>query len=68
MNKNKKILNVFYLDKEKDIVVTLYKTSTSKILYKIETPNHNTGNLITSIAKMCNLAIEKDEKIIPKNC
>lgn len=61
MNKNKKVLNVFYLDKEKDIVVTLYKTDTSKVLYKIETPNHNTGNLITSIAKMCNLAIEKDE-------
>ncbi len=61
MNKSKKILNVFYLDKEKDIVVTLYKTNTEKVLYKIETPNHNTGNLITSIAKMCNLAIEKDE-------
>ena len=61
MNKSKKILNVFYLDKEKDIVVTLYKTNTSKVLYRIETPNHNTGNLITSIAKMCNLAIEKDE-------
>lgn len=61
MKIDKKILNVFYLDKEKDIVVTLYKTNTSKVLYRIETPNHNTGNLITSIAKMCNLAIEKDE-------
>ena len=52
----------FYLDKEKDIVVNLYKEKEDELLYVLETPNHNTGNLITNLAKICNLEISKNEK------
>ena len=41
----------FYLDKERDIVVNLYKTDEDELSYIIETPNHSTGNLITNSAK-----------------
>lgn len=53
--------NKFYLDIEKDIVVKLYKTNDDELMYILETPNHGTGNLITNIAKICNLEIEKNE-------
>ena len=55
------MLSKFYLDKEKDIIVNLYKTKNDEIAYKLETPNHNTGNLITNLAKICNVETEKDE-------
>lgn len=61
-----KYLNKFYLDKEKDIRVNLYKGE-DEIIYTIETPNHHTGNLITSLAKVCNketIKNENDMKII----
>ena len=45
------LLNRFYLDKEKDIIVNLKKTDADEITYILETPNHNTGNLITNLAK-----------------
>ena len=32
----------FYLDKEKDIVVNLYKANDDELIYIIETPNHGT--------------------------
>lgn len=51
----------FYLDKEKDIVVNLYKENEDELLYVLETPNHNTGNLITNLAKLCDLETEKNE-------
>lgn len=51
----------FYLDKEKDIVVNLYKEKEDELLYVLETPNHNTGNLITNLAKLCNLETVKNE-------
>ena len=46
------LLNRFYLDKEKDIIVNLYKINKDEIKYILETPNHNTGNLITNLAKL----------------
>ena len=59
---NSKIINKFYLDKEKDIIVNLYKTSEDELTYILETPNHGTGNLITNLAKICNLKTTKNEK------
>lgn len=50
-----------YLDKERDIVVNLYKTSENELTFILETPNHNTGNLITNLAKICDEEITKDE-------
>lgn len=52
----------FYLDKEHDIIVNLYKENEDGLTYIIETPNHKTGNLITNLAKICNLPISKNEK------
>ena len=51
----------FFLDKEKDIIVNLYKENDDELTYIIETPNHKTGNLITNLAKICNVETEKDE-------
>lgn len=55
------MLNKFYLDKEKDIIVNLYKNREDEITYILETPNHNTGNLITNLAKICRLETIKNE-------
>ena len=57
----KKLINRFYLDKEKDIIVNLYKENQDEIIYVLETPNHNTGNLITNLAKLCNVETVKNE-------
>lgn len=54
-------INCFYLDKEKDIIVNLYKTGEDEITYVLETPHHNTGNLITNLAKICNVETIKNE-------
>lgn len=59
--KKKNFIDCFYLDKEKDIIVNLYQTGEDEITYVLETPNHNTGNLITNLAKICNVQTEKDE-------
>ena len=59
-----KTINKFYLDKEKDIIVNLYKTSEDELTYILETPNHGTGNLITNLAKICGLKTTKNEKDI----
>jgi len=56
------LLNKFYLDKEKDIIVNIYKVNPDEVLYVLETPNHNTGNLITNLAKLCNVETAKNEK------
>lgn len=54
--------NKFYLDKEKDVQVYLYKTENiDELEYVIRTPNHHTGNLITNLAKICGLETIKDE-------
>ena len=43
----------FYLDKEKDIVVRLFRSENQdELCYVLETPNHHTGNLITNLAKV----------------
>ena len=63
----KKLFQKFYLDKEKDIIVNLYKEKEDELEYILETPNHNTGNLITNLARICNLKTTKnseDKKII----
>ena len=56
------MLNKFYLDKEKDIIVNLKKSKEDELTYILETPNHNTGNLITNLAKICGLETIKNEK------
>ncbi len=48
-----------YLDKEKDIPVVLYLDG-EDMHYEIHTPNHKTGNLITNLAKLCDLPISFD--------
>ncbi len=63
----KELFNKFYLDKEKDIIINLYKISDDELEYILETPNHNTGNLITNLAKLCDMKTVKnknDMKII----
>lgn len=65
--KRLKYLTKFYLDKEKDIIINIYKSNIDEITYIIETPNHNTGNLITNLAKLCEVETVKnknDMKII----
>lgn len=59
--KESKIQGKFYLDKEKDIVVNLFEKD-DELKYILETPNHNTGNLITNIAKICDVKTIKNEK------
>ena len=54
--------NQLYLDKEKDIIVKLFRENEDELTYVLETPNHKTGNLITNLAKICNLKTEKNEK------
>lgn len=55
-------LSNFYLDKEKDIIVGIYREKEDELRYIIETPNHNTGNLITNLAKLCGVETVKNEK------
>lgn len=55
------MIKKFYLDKEKDIIVNLIKSKKDEITYILETPNHNTGNLITNLAKLCNVETVKNE-------
>lgn len=57
----KKLFGKFYLDKEKDIKVSIYRESEDELRYIIETPNHNTGNLITNLAKLCDVETIKDK-------
>ena len=57
-----KIASKFYLDKEKDIVVNLMEEKEDELTYILETPNHNTGNLITNLARICGLKTIKNEK------
>lgn len=59
---NSRIMNKFYLDKEKDIIVNIFEEKEDELTYILETPNHNTGNLITNLAKICNLEISKNDK------
>ena len=40
-----KFFDRFYLDKEKDIIVNLYKENEDELKYIIETPNHQSGTI-----------------------
>ena len=50
----------FFLDKEKDIVVELFRDGET-LRYLLRTPNHSTGNLITNLATLCDLPLSLDE-------
>lgn len=50
----------FYLDKEKDIIVDLNREG-ERLFYVLRTPNHSTGNLITNLARLCELPLDTDE-------
>ena len=58
----KVLLNQFFLDKEKDICINIYRKSEDELTYIIETPNHKTGNLISNIAKLCNKEISRNKE------
>ena len=49
----------FYLDREKDIAVELYRDGDA-MEYRLRTPNHHSGNLITNLARVCGAEL-KDE-------
>lgn len=51
----------FYLDREKDIIVNLTRRG-GHLYYVLETPNHHSGNLITNLARLCQLPLSKNEK------
>lgn len=50
----------FALDKEKDMVVTLYKEK-EDMFYALSTPNHTTGNLIRNFARLCHLPLSQNK-------
>ena len=56
-----KVFDEFYLDKEKDVIVKLYRISKDEIEYILETPNHKKGTLITNLAQICHLETEKND-------
>ena len=49
----------FYLDKEKDIIVELDRREEG-LFYTLRTPHHHTGNLITNLARLCDLPLSFD--------
>jgi len=55
----KKYFKTLYLDKEKDIIVDLYKDQ-EKMFFILRTPHHGTGNLITNLAHLCDLPLTYD--------
>ena len=55
------LVNKFYLDKEKDIIINIYRENLDEVIYVLETPNHNTGNLITNLARLCGCETTKNE-------
>ena len=50
----------FYLDREKDIIVELYRDG-GEMRYVLRTPNHHSGNLITNFAALCGAELETEE-------
>ena len=50
----------FALDKEKDMVVTLYRDG-EDMYYALSTPNHTTGNLIRNFAMLCHLPLSQNK-------
>ncbi|MCR4674520.1 MAG: adenosine deaminase, partial [Lachnospiraceae bacterium] len=54
-------LTCFFLDNEKDIIVSLYK-DLDHMHYVLTTPNHSTGNLIRNLSRIFKLPLSKDEE------
>ena len=50
----------FFLDKEKDIVIELYRDGET-LHYLLRTPNHGTGNLIRNLASLCALPLSEGD-------
>ena len=60
--KDLKFFNKFYIDKEKDIQVHLFKSKDAdELVYYVKTPYHKTGNLMRNLAAICNVETVKDE-------
>ena len=55
-------INRFYLDREKDIVVRIYKDEKG-LFYEITTPNHHTDNLIRNLARISKLKVKTIDNI-----
>ena len=51
----------FYLDKEKDVIVDLYREEEGTMRFVLSTPNHGTGNLIRNLAALCALPLSAGE-------
>nr|MBQ6241056.1 adenosine deaminase [Lachnospiraceae bacterium] len=51
----------FYLDREKDIAVDLYRDGEA-MEYRLRTPNHHSGNLITNLARVCRADLIEEEE------
>ncbi|MBO4837990.1 MAG: adenosine deaminase [Lachnospiraceae bacterium] len=51
----------FYLDREKDIAVDLYRDGDA-MEYRLRTPNHHSGNLITNLARVCRADLTEEEE------
>ena len=51
----------FYLDREKDIAVELFRDGDA-MEYRLRTPNHHSGNLITNLARVCGAALKDEEE------
>ena len=49
----------FYLDKEKDVIVNLYRERGGTMRFVLSTPNHGTGNLIRNLAALCGLPLSE---------
>ena len=54
----------FYLDKEKDVIVDLYREEgmadkEGVMRFLLSTPNHGTGNLIRNLAALCDLPLSE---------
>ena len=54
-------VNKFYMDKEKDVVVELYRGKIpDELTYIIRTPNQKSGNLISNLARISGGEYERD--------
>ena len=49
-------MTCFFLDLEKDVIVSLYQDLT-RLFYELSTPNYHSGNLIRNLARLCELPL-----------
>jgi adenosine deaminase len=50
----------FFLDQEKDMIVSLQMAEDGRLYYELSTPNHHTGNLIRNFAHLCNVSLTEN--------